>query len=207
MSNLRSCRVGWRTISRGFSLPNPFVCNSLSPRLGKIPSGTTHLPNTPVQAEMRQSSCAFRNSNGDSHGKDLTCRQSRSSSATAFGGFWPKIREFASSDEACNFSEAITKAHQISPDVLILDLHMPLGPGLSISDLRAQLNSCGARVLGMSFANDDDARSLATSMGAAELVDKMQLGKELIPSIMRVASANNCFSPALSVKPSDRSAA
>lgn len=110
-------------------------------------------------------------------------------------------------DEACNFSEAIAKAHQISPDVLILDLHMPLGPGLSISDLRAQLNSCGARLLGMSFANDDDARSLATSMGAAELLDKMQLGKELIPSIMRVASANNRFSPALSVKPSDRSVA
>jgi len=91
--------------------------------------------------------------------------------------------------EACDFAEAITKARNTRPDVLILDLDMPLEPGLSVSDLRAKLNSCGARLLGISFANDDDARSLATSVGTAELLDKTQMGRELIPSIMRVASA------------------
>lgn len=108
--------------------------------------------------------------------------------------------------EASDFPETVKKAQKTRPDVLILDLHMPLDPGVSISDLHGELSSFGARILGISFATDDDARSLATHMGAVELLDKTQLGKELIPSIMRVASAGNCFPPAVSVKPSDRSA-
>ena len=107
--------------------------------------------------------------------------------------------------EAADFSEAITQAQQITPDVLVVDPHMPFEPDLSLCELSAQLNSCGAGILGISFTNDDDARLLATSMGAAELLDKTQLGKELIPSIMRVASARNGFSPVVSVKPSNRS--
>jgi hypothetical protein len=71
--------------------------------------------------------------------------------------------------------------------------------------IRAESDSCRARVLGISFANDDDARSLAASMGAADLLDKMQMGKRLIPSIMRVAYAGICFPPAISVKPNHRS--
>lgn len=89
--------------------------------------------------------------------------------------------------EASDFSEAIKKARKTTPDVLIVDVELPLDPGVSVSDLRAELNSCGGKVLGISVANDDDARSFAKSMGAAELLDKIQLGKELIPSIMRVA--------------------
>ena len=72
------------------------------------------------------------------------------------------------------------------PDVLILDVHMPLEPGLSHSDLGVQLNSCGTKVLGISFAYDDDARALATNMGAVELLDKVMLGQELLPAIMRL---------------------
>ena len=96
--------------------------------------------------------------------------------------------------DASDFSEAIIKAHQFRPDVLILDLHMPLERGLSHSDLNGQLTSCGAKVLGMSFANDDDAKSMAQSMGAVELLDKISLGKELIPAILRLGLAN-AYSP------------
>lgn len=95
-------------------------------------------------------------------------------------------------DEACDFSDAVFKARMIRPDVLILDLHMPFEPDLSIGELRVRLNSCGAAILGISFAYDDDARSLATQMGAAELLDKTQLSKVLIPAILRLASEHNC---------------
>lgn len=95
--------------------------------------------------------------------------------------------------EACDFSEAILRTREIRPDVLILDLHMPFEPDLSIGELRVRLNSCGAAILGISFAYDDDARSLATQMGAAELLDKTQLSKVLIPAILRLASEPRCF--------------
>ena len=90
--------------------------------------------------------------------------------------------------EASDFSEAVTKAHNFRPDVLILDVHMPRGAGLMSSDVNGELTSSGAKVLGISFANDDDARSLANALGAAELLDKINLGKELIPAIIRLAA-------------------
>ena len=107
--------------------------------------------------------------------------------------------------EASDFTDAITKAHKIRPDVMVLDLHMPCEPNLSLRELGVQLNSCGAGILGISFANDDDARSLAAQMGAAELLDKVQAAKVLIPAILRVGSERNCPPPAVFVKPSDRS--
>lgn len=103
-------------------------------------------------------------------------------------------------EEASGFLEAITKAHNTKADVVILDVHMPLGPGLLAGDLNAQLGSCGAQVLGISFTYDDDARSLAASIGVTELLDKTTLGMDLIPAIMRVASASNWFPPTVSVK-------
>jgi DNA-binding NarL/FixJ family response regulator len=105
--------------------------------------------------------------------------------------------------DAFDFSEAIEKARKFRPDVLILDLHMPLKPGLSSSDLNGELNSCGAKVLGISFANDEDTKSLARKMGAVELLDKTQLGKELIPAILRLGFANDYHPSTLPAKPSD----
>lgn len=108
-------------------------------------------------------------------------------------------------DEATDFSQAITKAQKLRPEVLIVDLHMPFEPNLSLRELAVQLKCCGTVILGISFANDDDARSLATEMGAAELLDKVQLGKVLIPAILRVASTC-CPPPAEFVKTIDRRA-
>ena len=97
--------------------------------------------------------------------------------------------------EAADFSEAITQAHKIRPDVLILDLYMPFEADLSLRELSAQLNSCGAGILGISFANDDHAKALARHMGAAHLLDKVELGERLIPAIMQVASSGNPLPP------------
>jgi DNA-binding NarL/FixJ family response regulator len=105
--------------------------------------------------------------------------------------------------DAFDFSEAIAKARKFRPDVLILDLHMPLKPGLSSSDVNGELNLCGAKVLGISFANDEDAKSLAREMGAVELLDKTKLGKELIPAILRLGFASDCPPPPVPSKPSD----
>jgi DNA-binding NarL/FixJ family response regulator len=108
--------------------------------------------------------------------------------------------------DATDFSEAITKARTMKPDVLIVDIYMPFEPHLSLRELSAQLNSCGARVLGMSFANDDEARALATRLGAAELLDKTELSGQLIPAILRVASGSTHFPSPVSAISGERSA-
>ena len=54
-------------------------------------------------------------------------------------------------------------------------------------NVAAGLKYCGAKVVGMSLVNDDDAKRLAKSMGAVELLDKVSLGKELIPALLKFA--------------------
>ena len=98
--------------------------------------------------------------------------------------------------EASDIPEAVTKIREFRPDVLILDVDMPLAPHSFIPDLNGELSSCGAKLLGISFANDDEARSLATRLGAEELLDKVNLGKELIPAIVRIASSAKYLPPA-----------
>jgi hypothetical protein len=44
--------------------------------------------------------------------------------------------------------------------------------------------------LAISISNDEEAKILAESFGAATLLDKMDLYNELIPAIMRLALPN-----------------
>jgi hypothetical protein len=44
-----------------------------------------------------------------------------------------------------------------------------------------------ADVLAISIANDDEAKAVAVSIGAAKFLDKMNLTQELIPAILELA--------------------
>src|SRR5882724_11209848 len=69
--------------------------------------------------------------------------------------------------EVATFSEAVQKAEELLPDVIILDLHM--------ADGETERLFVGSKLLVISFANDDEARASANSIGAAKLLDKMKL--------------------------------
>ena len=45
----------------------------------------------------------------------------------------------------------------------------------------------GPKLLAISFANDDEAKASADRIGAAKLLDKMNLSQELIPAILELA--------------------
>lgn len=102
------------------------------------------------------------------------------------------------------FCDAVGEAVKSRPDILLIDIDTPLRDGLSASYLAARLTSIEARVLGMSFSNDEDARFFATGIGAAELLDKVKLGTELIPAIMKVASACDYSPLSIPAKRGDR---
>jgi len=69
----------------------------------------------------------------------------------------------------------------LQPDVVIFDLHMAEDAKLCLP--------AGPRRLAISFANDDEAKASADSIGAAQLLDKMELANELIPAILDLAPA------------------
>ena len=77
-------------------------------------------------------------------------------------------------------------AEELSPDVIVLDLHMADGAKQHLPD--------GTKLLAISFANDDEAAALACRIGAANLLDKMELANELIPAILELAPARSRFS-------------
>jgi DNA-binding NarL/FixJ family response regulator len=88
--------------------------------------------------------------------------------------------------EASTFAAAMQMIADLKPDVLLLDLHMPQKRGLHVPVVKAQL-SCVPYTLAISFANDEEAKSLAAGYGAVALLDKMSLYSQLVPAIIRLA--------------------
>ena len=81
--------------------------------------------------------------------------------------------------EAATLSEVIQKTQELRPDGIILDLHMADGAKQHLFN--------GTKLLAMSFANDDEAAALAYKLGAAKLLDKLELSNELILAILELA--------------------
>jgi len=92
--------------------------------------------------------------------------------------------------EAKNFAETVSLTRRFKPQVVILDLHMPDSSNLTPMNVSEGLRAYAARVLAISVWNDSDTVALAQSYGATELLDKMRLGQELIPAVMKLGSLN-----------------
>ena len=92
--------------------------------------------------------------------------------------------------EAQNFAETVSMTRKFKPQVVILDLHMPNSSRLTPMNVSEGLRAYAARVLAISVWNDEDTRALAQSYGATDLLDKMRLGQELIPAVMKLASGS-----------------
>jgi two-component system, NarL family, response regulator NreC len=100
--------------------------------------------------------------------------------------------------EASSFGTAMQLVADVKPDILLLDLHMPQKRDLLPALVKSQLN-CIEYTLAISFANDEEAKSLAASYGAVALLDKMGLYTELLPAIMRLA--DHSASPSFKIGP------
>ena len=83
--------------------------------------------------------------------------------------------------EAADFGQTVLMANNLKPQVIVLDLRMPDETKISSQDLRPRLNR-GARLLAISFSNDDESKELAETLGAEFLLDKMALAETLIPA-------------------------
>ena len=84
---------------------------------------------------------------------------------------------------ASDFSEAVLFAALLRTDVVLLDLRMKDSQGLDAVGASPQIISTGSTIIAISFSIDDDAKALAKQIGAAKLLDKMSLYKELIPNL------------------------
>lgn len=107
--------------------------------------------------------------------------------------------------EAGSVAEAVSGIREVSPQVVLLDVHMPDGGGLRVlTELREHSEhrepsgaSTEPRFLGLSVSDDPtDVISLIRG-GARGYVTKNIDGRELVDSILRVDSGDAVFSPRL----------
>ena len=88
--------------------------------------------------------------------------------------------------EASSLEAAIQKATELGPHVVVLDLNMANRHHTPLTEVRSLLN--GAKILGITFGSEDNTAELAYRIGAAKVLDKMDMMDELIPSILELGS-------------------
>ena len=90
--------------------------------------------------------------------------------------------------EAANYRQTIQMMNELNPQVIVLDLHMPDGTEATLLDVKSHLKH-DSRLVAICLWDDQDTKTLvATSLGTVPLLDKMELGQKLIPTIMQLVS-------------------
>jgi two-component system, NarL family, response regulator NreC len=98
--------------------------------------------------------------------------------------------------EAAGASEAVTMAHALRPDVVLLDVGMP---GLSSFEATRQIRKDRAetRVIFLSMYDDEDYLAESVEIGASGYILKESPAEHLISAIREVSRGGNYLSPRL----------
>lgn len=91
--------------------------------------------------------------------------------------------------EASDFAQAIEMKVQLRPDVIVTDLYMPNETKIPPERIKELLNHEGC-IVAISVWVDEDAKNLAKSLGAFRLLDKMDVGNNLIATIKECVTQN-----------------
>src|SRR5262245_40750999 len=98
--------------------------------------------------------------------------------------------------EASTGREAIQMARKLSPDVIVMDIAMPLLNGLEATRqiVRSDPN---AKILVLSSYSDDDYVQKLTEAGAAGYLIKQTAANDLVHAIHDIHAGNAYFSPTI----------
>lgn len=103
-------------------------------------------------------------------------------------------KDFAVVGEACNGKEAIEKAHELEPDVVIMDLSMPVMDGVEASRL-IHKSVPGSKVLILTTFGTSADVARAVMAGASGALVKDSDDDTLLAAIRTVAGGGQVFSP------------
>ncbi|MEO6874102.1 MAG: response regulator transcription factor [Opitutaceae bacterium] len=97
---------------------------------------------------------------------------------------------------AHNGREAVNMAHALKPDVILMDIAMPVLNGLEATRQILAANPA-ARVLILSAHSDDEYIERLTEAGVAGFLEKQSSAEVLAEAIREIAKGNTFFSPAI----------
>jgi DNA-binding NarL/FixJ family response regulator len=101
--------------------------------------------------------------------------------------FLQTCADFEPIDSAANAVEAMEKAASLRPDVVLLDINMPITSGLDLIPSLRQLLP-GVKIIMLTLWDTDTYRQAAEEAGADAYVPKSTIHAELLPAIMRLVN-------------------
>src|SRR5688572_19348606 len=105
--------------------------------------------------------------------------------------------------EAADGFEALQKAEDLQPDVILLDINLPKLNGFEVA-LRIRRLAPRARLLFLSQESSSDIVQKALSLGARGYVQKLSAGTDLLPGIDAVLAGERFVSSSLELtEPAD----
>ena len=84
--------------------------------------------------------------------------------------------------EAGDGAEAVEKAAQLRPDIVLLDIGMPILNGIEAAR-RIRRASPKSKIVFVTQENDNDIRAAALATGAKEYLLKSRVATELLPAV------------------------
>ena len=109
------------------------------------------------------------------------------------------VPEFVVVAEAATGKEAVVRAADLQPDVVLMDLQMPEVNGIEATR-RILQESPSIRVLVVTLFEDDDSVFMALRAGARGYVLKDAEEEEMVRSIRAVGKGEAIFSPAIATR-------
>jgi DNA-binding NarL/FixJ family response regulator len=103
--------------------------------------------------------------------------------------------------EASDGAEAVQKAQELQPDLIVLDIGLPKLNGIEAAPRMSEL-SPRSRILFLSQDNDADAIQAALSTGAWGYVHKLSAGTELLSAVEAVLQGQRFVTGGTSCKES-----
>ena len=103
--------------------------------------------------------------------------------------------EFDVVAEAADGQEAVEKAEQVRPDIVVLDLNMPRLPGLEAAR-RIRTVSPDTRILVLTMTDDEEYAQRLELAGAAGYLVKDRAASDLIRALRAVSSGEGFFAAA-----------
>jgi DNA-binding NarL/FixJ family response regulator len=101
--------------------------------------------------------------------------------------------------EAATGDEAVERANALQPDVVLMDLQMPAGGGLTATRQIAK-TSPHIRILVVTLFEDDDSIFAALRAGARGYMLKDSDEEEMLRAIRAVGDGEAIFSPAIAIR-------